>query len=359
MTESEKIRLAIVVVLIIIVIARRMGFLEWVKDRKKKQAKAAAIQLRKEQKKDQRDEEIKRAEHKQQQTAQILKKDLVGLVQKKTTAAGQEMWYLESAAVPEAANLVLLHGFAADKECWTGMVRHLPLGKYRVLAPDLPGFGQNEKNPDKPYDVTTQAKRIRALIQKLGLERYHLVGHSVGGSIAAAIAYGAPQGVESLTLIEPFCVRVPYESELDKLLAQDRNPMVIATPAAYDNLLGFLYAQPPEIPAALKKLRAEQAAENRAFHLKVWQEVRSGERAYLLDLLLPEIRARTLVLQGAQSKIVHPATAEVIRSMMRGPRTQTIEDCGHVVMVERPQETARLLQQFLEPASTPSPTGTA
>ena len=70
---------------------------------------------------------------------------------------------------------------------------------------------------------------------------FHLVGHSVGGSIAAAVAYGASQEVASLTLIEPFGVRVPYQSKLDEILAQERNPMVIATPTAYDNLLGFVF----------------------------------------------------------------------------------------------------------------------
>ena len=181
----------------------------------------------------------------------------------------------------------------------------------------------------------------------MGLERFHLVGHSVGASIAAAIAYAAPKQVSSLTLIEPFGVRVPYESELDKMLAQDRNPMVIATEMAYDNLLGFVYHQPPEMPPALKKLRAEQASANRVFHLKVWKEVREGERAHLLDLLLPVIKITTLIIQGAESKVIHPATAGVIEAMMSDARSAVIEQCGHFAMTERPQETAESILRFL------------
>ena len=244
--------------------------------------------------------------------------------------------------------MLLLHGFAGAKEDWVEVGKLLIAEGYRLVAPDLPGFGQNTVYADLAHDVTSQAKRIRAFGQKIGLKDFHLVGHSVGGSIAAAVTYAAPQDIRSLTLIEPFGVGVPYKSELDNLLAQDRNPMVVATPEAYDNLLGFIYHQPPQLPADLKKLKAEQAAENRGFYLKVWKEIREGERANLLDLLLPVIKLRALVIMGEQSQVVHPATAGIIEAMMPDSRSSLIENCGHFPMVEKPAETAQRMLQFLK-----------
>ncbi len=355
MTTSEWIRLILAVVLLLVYLAKRFDLLGKLREKKQKKERLEARQRRRLERKEQRQQVLEKKKEKKAQTAEILKRGLGFLRQKAVQAAGQEVWYLEGGAKPGALTVLLLHGFAGDKECWGEVARLLIAEGYHVIAPDLPGFGQNPRDSEKPYDVTTQAKRIRAFSHKVGLEHYHLAGHSVGGSIAAALAYAAPDEVLSLTLIEPFGVRVPYESELDKLLAQNRNPMVIANPVAYDNLLGFIFHQPPDMPADLKKVRAERAAENRVFHLKVWKETREGERANLLDLLLPVIETKILVLQGAKSRVVHPATPDVVRSMASDARTAVIDDCGHFVMLERPEETARHLLALLETIPAPPP----
>ena len=80
------------------------------------------------------------------------------------------------------------------------------------------------------------------------------------------------------------------------------------------------------------------------------KEIREGERAHLLDLLLPVIQLKTLVIQGAASQVIHPATPGVIQAMMSDSHLAVIEDCGHFPMVERPQETAEHLLEFLEAA---------
>ncbi len=348
MTTSEKIRVILIIILILIYLAKRYDLLgkmrEKKQEREQEEAKQRALQERKELRKQAQDQ----VEEKKAQTAEILKRGLGRFQQKSAQVAGQKLWYLEGGARPDAQTILMLHGFAGHKEDWTEAGKLLIDRGYHLVAPDLPGFGQNLKHPDLAYDVTSQTKRVRAFAQKAGLKSFHLAGHSVGGSIAAAIAYAAPKEVASLTLIEPFGVRVPYESELDKMLAQKRNPMVIANEMAYDNLLGFVFHQQPEIPAPLKQLRARQAAENRAFYLKMWQQVREGERAYLLDLLLPVIQPRTLVIQGAASQVIHPATPGVIQAMMNDARFAVVEECGHFPMVERPQETAQHILSFLE-----------
>lgn len=353
MTDSEKFRLILAIILFLVYLAKRYDLLGKMKENKREKERLEAHQRRREERKEQLRLEEQQQQEKKEQTAEIRRRGLGHMRQKSIQTAGGEVWYLEGGAKPDAQPILLLHGFAADKEIWGTVSKLLITAGYHVVAPDLPGFGQNERGADKPFDVTTQAKRIRAFTQKVGLKGFHLVGHSMGGSIAAAIAYAAPKDVWSLTLIEPFGVHVPYQSELDKLLAQDRNPMVIAIPAAYDNLLGFVFHEPPEMPAALKKVRAEEAAENRTFYLKVWAETFEGERAKLLDLLLPVVKTKTLVLQGGESKVVHPSTPDMIASMMGDVKTATLAACGHLPMAEKPQVTARHLLDFLETVSAP------
>ena len=357
MTTSEKLRLLIALACFLVFLVVRYGLVGKLREKwqakQREDVKTRQLAERKDRRKQARQEQ----QAKKAQTAEILRHGLGAFQQKSVQAAGQDIWYLEGGTKPGAPSILLLHGFAGDKENWTEVGRQLIMGGYQVIAPDLPGFGQNLKNPDRPYDVTSQAKRIRAFIQKLKLQNLHIVGHSIGGSIAAAVSYAGSEEIASLTLIEPFGVHVPYPSELDELLKTNRNPMVIANPAAYNNLLGFIFHQRPEMPAALKKHRAELASENRIFYLKMWKEIREGERANLLDLLLPEIKNRTLVIQGAQSKVIHPATPDIIRSMMRDMRPAVIENCGHFPMVEQPQQTADHILEFLR--SIPAPTSTA
>ncbi len=348
MTTSEKIRVALIIILILVYMAKRHDLLGKLRERREKKKRLEAEKQLRAQRKEQRILQQEQLAEKKAQTAQVLKRGLGLLQQKSAQAAGLEVSYLEGGARPDARQVLLLHGFAGDKESWVEVGKLLIGQGCHVVIPDLPGFGQNAKDSRRSYDVTNQTKRVRAFIQKTGLRSFHLVGHSVGGSIAAAIAYSAAEEVASLTLVEPFGVRVPYESELDMMLAQNRNPLVIAIPAAYGNLLDFIFHQPPEMPPALKKLRAEQAAENRVFYLKAWKEIREGERAYLLDLLLPVIKCKTLVLHGAQSNVVHPATASVIEEMMSDARSVLIEGCGHAPMLEHPQTTADHILRFFE-----------
>ena len=264
MTTSEIIRAVIALVLIAIVIARRFGLKKKLEERKAKVAEEKRIQRHKEQKREQREQQKQRHEAKRRETTEIRLQTLVGTVNGVANVGGQKLHYAVGGDREKAAAvLVLLHGFAGDKEIWQALALHLLKWPIHLVIPDLPGFGQNDPVLEAAYDASSQAKRIKALVHGLGIEKYHLVGHSVGAIIAATLAYGDRQCVSSLTLAEPFGYRVPHQSALDQMLANQRNPFMISTPEAYENLLGFLHAQPVSVDPRLKKLRAEEMAKRR------------------------------------------------------------------------------------------------
>lgn len=348
MTTSEIIRTVLIIGLIIFLVVWRSGLGKSLKEAKEKKLREER-EAEEARRRAEAQQKAKRAKDAQiRRTSQILRTDLEGLRQKSTLVGGDTQWYLEGGETSPEGTVLLLHGFAGQKEDWNAFAAPLLERKFHVVAPDLPGFGQNEKHEHTNYEVTSQAKRIRAFAKALDLTSFHLVGSSLGGSIAAAYTYAAPDQVMTLTLIEPFGVRVPYETPLDQYLARDINPFAIGTPEAYDHLLGFLFETPPEMPEAVKLHRARETAENRAFYLKMWPQIRGGDRAYLLDLLLPEIKKKTLVLQGEKSKVVHPATAQMITNAVEGATAVVMPDCGHFPAVEKPQEAAALFLRFLD-----------
>lgn len=330
-----------------------------IEKRRRMQAQKEARAKKQEARKEAIREAKEKAEAKRTMTSEILQRDLGALSQKSVTAAKQTIWYLEGGQ-PTNPTVLLLHGFAGHKEDWAEVGKQLVRRGFHVVVPDLPGFGQNRRYPEAPHDLTTQTKRVHAFAKTLGLSPFHLVGASLGGSIATVYAYSAASEIRSVALIEPLGVRSPQESELDQYLARDMNPLLIANVAAYDNLLSFLFVNPPPLTPDLKNVRAEAAAENRELYLKMWQEITTGERADLVDMLISQVEHNMLVIQGAQSRVVHPMTAELIARRAKNGRAVVVEGCGHFVAAEKPSEVAEHLLDFLGSVQgaqhhTPSP----
>lgn len=259
------------------------------------------------------------------------------------------VWYTQGGP-KKGPTCVLLHGFAADKSQWEEVATLLIAAGYTVVVPDLPGFGANLRDIDGKYDATSLAKQLRTFVRATDLGAFNLVGHGIGAIVAASYAYGMPADLASLTLVEPLGLTVPAESDFEKVMKNGRNPLLPSTPAAYDHLLGFVTATPPKLQPVVKKKRAETLAGSRDFYQRVWSELREGDRAHLMDLLLPEIKVRTLMLFGTASRVVHPSTAKVWEKRLEGHnvRVTLVPGAGHWVMVDKPKEVADLLVGFFK-----------
>ena len=79
----------------------------------------------------------------------------------------------------------------------------------------------------------------------------------------------------------------------------------------------------------------------------MWLQTRGGDRANLLDMVLPEVKQRTLVVLGKESKVIHSTTAEAIQHTLPSARTVAIEGCGHMPMLEKPDDLTAHLVMFL------------
>jgi pimeloyl-ACP methyl ester carboxylesterase len=104
---------------------------------------------------------------------------------------------------PGAPALLLVHGLAGQLAHYTYGVTERLAGRWRMVAVDRPGNGHSIRDPDTPADLKTQADALAALIDALGLERPLVVGHSLGGALALALALHHPQHVGGLALIAP------------------------------------------------------------------------------------------------------------------------------------------------------------
>lgn len=274
----------------------------------------------------------------------LLEQYRAGLAHEQLTVHNLNIHYYQGGPA-SAETLVLLHGFAADKDNWLRFARHLT-ANYRVIALDLPGFGDSDL-PSGSYDTGTQAERLADILDAMGIQQAHVLGNSMGGQIAALFAARYPERVRSLALFANAGIDSPQKSELYRLLARgEPNSLVIKQPQDFDKLLHFIFVEPPYLPESLKRYLGERAMARAGHYEMVFKQLR--ERAIALEPQLTRIQAPTLLLWGKQDRVLDVSSIEAMQPLLRQHSVVIMDDVGHAPMLERPEESALLYRRFLE-----------
>lgn len=263
------------------------------------------------------------------------------LVEHTIRAGGHDLVYLDRGS---GEPMLLVHGFGGDKDNFTLLARHIP-DRYRPVVLDLPGFGESARHPGDSYDVRTQAARLLDFVDAVALPRFHLAGNSMGGHIAARFAIDHPERVLSVMLINAAGVTSPQPSEFALALKRGQNPLLVATVEDFDRVMALTFVKPPPIPSFLKHYFAERAVVSRAFNDKIFADLR--QRPDPLEGELSKLRPSTLVLWGDTDRIIDVSAAQVFAGGIPGAQLAVLKDCGHVPMIERPEETAQRYLTFL------------
>lgn len=263
--------------------------------------------------------------------------------------------YLDTGGSTHEA-IVLLHGFGASVYTWRDVIPALA-GQYRVIAPDLKGFGASDKPDDKRYSVFDQAEIVDALIDHLDLRETILGGHSMGGAVAAVLASDSPPD-------RPYGIR--RIMIFDAPLFRQRLPlfiMILDIPVLGE---AVLHLTPPQtgVGWVLRESYYDDARvgnDEISAYAAAWSEpggrkalVRTAEA--LADLNssghafdFDEIRMPVLVVWGKKDRVVPVANAYALRDALPGPVSfHIIDKCGHIPLTEKPEETLGLIKEFLE-----------
>jgi abhydrolase domain-containing protein 6 len=272
--------------------------------------------------------------------ARIIERGMAGLSEKSIQVDNYKIVYVEGG---KGETVLLLHGFGGDKDNWTRFSKYLTK-KYYVIAPDLPGFGESSKIWSDMYDIPTQVKRVHQYTKKIGLKKFHIAGNSMGGLIAGIYAATYPDEVLSLGLLDPAGVIVREPSQLSLEIEKGNNPLVVESVSDYDKLLDFLFVKPPYIPGPVKSYLIEMAVQSRDFNKKVFIEANPGNQ---LETRAGEIRAKTLILWGDKDRVFPVSSTAILQKEIKNSTVIIMKDCGHVPMLERPEETAKYYLEFI------------
>ncbi|KQW87834.1 hypothetical protein ASC94_25385 [Massilia sp. Root418] len=258
-----------------------------------------------------------------------------GLRLRQASVPGFAMPYLEGG---KGETLVLLHGFAGDKDNFTRMARWLT-PHYRVLCPDLPGFGEAGRDPQAGYSIAQQAERLRALLDQVAPGKVHLGGNSMGGFIAAQFAAAWPERVASLWLLDAAGTEAAHSSEvLQRYEASGDMPLLVRQEQDYGALMDTCTAERPFLPYSVLTALGRRAAADFALHTAIMRQVAAA------PLLQPQPQYAAipaLVAWGEQDRILHPSGAAALARLFPRSRTVMMAGVGHLPMVEAPRRTAQ------------------
>jgi pimeloyl-ACP methyl ester carboxylesterase len=260
-----------------------------------------------------------------------------GLARHEKEVAGFRIVYLDGGG--SGAPLVLVHGFGADKDTWVRVARVLR-PKLRVIALDLPGFGESDSPLEGSYTIAEQVERLHGFVGALGLTHVHLGGHSMGGNIAATYAATYPNEVGSLWLIANSGIGSASPSELRKRIADTgKNALVPATQEEFREMLGWVMARPPYLPDRLAEVLAERAIANHELRTRQFaQLVREGST---LERRINGMPIPTHVLWGELDRAVNVDAVHVMMGILPNSDRTLMPGIGHIPMLEAPEETAR------------------
>jgi pimeloyl-ACP methyl ester carboxylesterase len=259
-----------------------------------------------------------------------------GFEVKEVAIPGFRVEYMEAG---EGDALVLLHGFGGDKDHWTRVAPYLT-PHFRVIAVDLPGFGESDKPRDRDYTPTDEVAYLHAIIEALGLETFHLGGNSMGGLIAAKYAAAYPTEVESLWLLAPGGVGSGPIGELATLKRGDHVPLLARTLEDTDHVLALVTRKPPYVPRAVKRALAERGAADYDLHMRVFYEINDEWSAMPLEKRVAGLQTPTRIVWGEADRLLPVADADVLRAAMPKSSVLRLPDIGHVPMIESPQTVA-------------------
>jgi pimeloyl-ACP methyl ester carboxylesterase len=241
--------------------------------------------------------------------------------------------------------IIMVHGFGANKYTWLKFAKYFT-PDYRVIIPDLPGFGDSSKPQDKNYSNTSQVERLNLFAKELKLTKFHIVGNSMGGAIAGNYAATYPEMVNTLALFDSSGVKAPVKSELIALLEKGINPLIVKDVNDYDRYLEFVFVKPPQWPSSIKEYLAERAVEAGPLNKKIFKDMMP--EALILQSKLNKITAPTLIVWGDSDKVISISSVPIFEKNIKNSKSVIIKECGHATMMEKPEETASVYQDFLK-----------
>jgi pimeloyl-ACP methyl ester carboxylesterase len=259
-----------------------------------------------------------------------------------------------SAPGGDRAPVVVLHGFLEQGAAWDRVATRL--GR-RVVAPDQRGHGRSDHvGAGGWYHFPDYVGDVDAVVRAIG-GPVDLVGHSMGGTVAALFAGAVPEAVRRLVLVEGLGPPDSTEAAVHRMreyLRDRRTPPAHGLVKDVEDAARRMRKPNPGIPEEVARALAERTLRSSEGGLRwTWDELHRARAPtpFSVDLFrrfLAEIRCPVLLVDGGRSPFALPDDPERIAAFPSPPRRVVLPDAGHLVHHDDPEGLARVIREFLE-----------
>ena len=248
------------------------------------------------------------------------------------------------------AHIIALHGFTGKASAWESFARAAG-DRFTVICPELPGHGKSDA-PDDPglYDMEHTLQALAEMADKLGVQKAHWLGYSMGGRIAVAAAVSLNAQMLSLT-VESGCAGLPTDTERQARVRRDRD---LANTIERNGMEAFvdyweslpLWESQFRLPVVVQdNLRAERLANNPKGLANSLRGIGTGTQPYRLDRLAG-IKVPSLFIAG-RDDTKFSATARQMHTAVPESRLCIVPESGHAVHLEQPDLFNRTVLDFI------------
>lgn len=236
--------------------------------------------------------------------------------------------------------LVFLHGFLETHQIWDDFAEELT-SQYKIIAFDLPGFGQSSLIENRPFTLVEVAKEINQCLKEITTEKVDLIGHSLGGYVALAMVEQAPQLFSSFGLFHSTAFadsNEKKESRTKTVHFVHRNGALAFTA----NFVPPLFADPNHGAVAFVRDLAIQTDQTTVIHYLEAMRDRPDRTSVLQSFNGP-----ILFMAGAKDTVILPEALKNQVVIAKKGLLKVFEGIGHMGMFEAPKETRETLTEFL------------
>lgn len=257
---------------------------------------------------------------------------------------------------PGQTSMLLLHGFSADHFMWASIVKYLP-SEIHVIALDLPGHGFTS-DPLEGDDIgfKGQLQRIKQFLDLVGIDKCHVTGVSMGGTLAGLFAASFQDRVSAVTMCCP-SMKTPEDGQLIALyraatargisLTLDTCPLLPQTAADLQAMLRVVCYYHSFVPSQILKGAVELRKERNNFYLQLLHKLLLEESRSALENQLDKIICPSQVVWGVEDEVVHVSGAEVLQKKLPNlHHADLIPCCGHAINMDQPRHFAKVVSQF-------------
>ena len=272
-----------------------------------------------------------------------------GLSQGSVRVAEHRWVYAYSDDAPVGAvTIVLLHGFTGSKENWYPVAARLQ-GRYRLVIPDLPGWGQSQRRRSADYGFVAEAGRVAAFLRKVSPDRpVVLVGHSMGGGIAPLVAARHPRRVSHVGMLAAAGVRF-RDNQFGIDVLAGRNPFGVEDARTLQRYLDILFGSrdaQPWIPWPVSEIVIARRRHDARFEQSVLDRIGRSDERFAPGAAARRVRQPAMLLWCRQDRVIDASAMDLFAQRMPQALRVLLDDCGHMSLMERPEEVAAAIARL-------------